>query len=76
MMRSFLDPMHSNRSKNTVRTAQTVSYEVVRSNELDVMVRLNWHLHRVTPYAFIEAYLGQGLLFTSDRVREKDKEER
>lgn len=36
--------------------------------EKDVLEKLEWELYMITPFLFLQHFLGQGILFSSDEV--------
>jgi hypothetical protein len=36
--------------------------------EKDILELLNWELYMITPYLFLQHFMSQGILFSSDEV--------
>ena len=54
--------------QNRFLTIKGVNYEQVTKNEVEILRVLNWNLHRITVYSFVENYLVQGIINTYDTV--------
>ena len=50
-------------------------YDDFIAMEKDILGILNWELQIVTPYNLMELFLAQGIIFTSDRVMNKNSKD-
>lgn len=53
---------------NRLIVRSSITYEQVLQKEIEIMCKFEWRLHKVTVWSFLENYIVQGLLFTSDSV--------